>query len=73
VNTSGARPARAREPKRGSSWTKLRGEALRLGVVLGILLAIDVMTGKPFWVQWPALGIGAFLAFKAVPLLGRSE
>lgn len=70
------RPARnpERQPKRGArSWTRLRGEALRLGVILVVLLVIDVATGTPFWVQWPALGIGAYLALKAVPLIGRSD
>lgn len=71
--TRGARLARSPESARGPSWRKLRAEAMRLGVIVAILLAIDVMTGSPFWVQWPALGIGAYLAFKAVPLIGRSE
>lgn len=54
-------------------WRRFKGEALRLGVVLAVLLAIDAMTGMPFWAQWPALGIGAYLAFRAVPLIGRSD
>lgn len=77
VNTSGARPARAldrAETKPGArSWPRLRVEAMRLGVILIMLLVIDVATGTPFWVQWPALGIGVYLALKAVPLIGRSE
>lgn len=72
----GARPARAPErapAKRGPSWAKWKGRAMRLGVVLGVLLTIDVMTGTPFWAQWPALGIGAYLAFSALPLIGKSD
>lgn len=72
----GARPARAPErasPKRGRSWAKWKGQAMRLGVVLGVLLTIDVMTGTPFWAQWPALGMGAYLAFSALPLIGKSD
>jgi adenylate cyclase len=71
-----ARPARATDwtmEKRGRSWARWKGQALRLGVVLGVLLAIDVMTGTPFWAQWPALGIGAYLAFSALPLIGKAE
>jgi len=70
----GARSARAPETKPGArSWPRLRVEAMRLGVILIMLLVIDVATGTPFWVQWPALGIGVYLALKAVPLIGRSE
>lgn len=64
----------ARTPaKSGPSWAKWRVQAMQFGVVLAILLTVDVMTGSPFWVQWPALGMGAFLAFKAVPLIGRDD
>ena len=72
----GVRPARAPEraaAKRGPSWAKWKGRAMRLGVVLGVLLTIDVMTGTPFWAQWPALGMGAYLAFSALPLIGKSD
>jgi len=75
-----ARPARAPERapqgngKKGPlTWARLRGEAMRLGVVFAILLTIDVMTGSGFWVQWPALGMSAYLAFKALPLIGRTD
>jgi adenylate cyclase len=75
--TRSARPARApdRPPTKGGarSWPQFRVEAMRLGVILVMLLVIDVATGTPFWVQWPALGIGAYLALKAVPLIGRSD
>jgi adenylate cyclase len=75
--TRGARPARAptRESatRGGWSWARLKGEAMRLGVILVVLLVIDVATGTPFWVQWPALGIGAYLALKAAPLIGGTN
>jgi adenylate cyclase len=66
-------PERPAAKKGGASWSRLRGEAMRLGVILVILLVIDLMTGSQFWVQWPALGIGAYLALKAVPLIGRTH
>jgi adenylate cyclase len=72
-----ARHARAAErsvAKGGRrSWSRLRGEALRLGVILMVLLAINLLTEGPFWVQWPALGMGAYLALRALPLIGRSD
>lgn len=75
--TRSARPARAPERTQtkggASTWPRLRVEAMRLGVILIMLLVIDVATGTPFWVQWPALGIGVYLALKAVPLIGRSD
>jgi adenylate cyclase len=75
--TRGVRPARAPErataKSGGRSWAQLRGEAMRLGVILVVLLVINLATGSQFWVQWPALGIGAYLALKAVPLIGRSN
>ena len=27
-------------------------------LILGMLFVINLMTGGPWWVQWPALGIG---------------
>jgi adenylate cyclase len=59
--------------KRRPSWSGLIGQAQRFGAILAILLVIDVATGDPFWVQWPALGIAIFLAFRAVPLIGRTD
>lgn len=72
----GARPARANDrgsPKGALSWARWRNEAMRMGIIFAVLLVIDVMTGTPFWAQWPALGMGAYLAFKALPMIGRSE
>lgn len=45
-------------------------------LILAFLFLINVMTGGPWWVQWPALGIGIAWVFsllrvlKAVVLLG---
>ncbi len=45
-------------------------------VILAFLFLINVMTGGPWWVQWPALGIGIAWFFsllrvlKAVVILG---
>lgn len=66
-------PERAGKKSGGRSWARLRGEAMRLGVILAVLLVIDLATGANFWVQWPALGIGAYLALKAAPLVGRTD
>jgi adenylate cyclase len=72
-----ARSARAPERDTGkkprTTWPRLRGEALRLGVILVVLIVINVATGSAPWVQWPALGMGIYLALKAVPLIGRTD
>ena len=45
-------------------------------IILAFLFLINWMTGGPWWVQWPALGIGIAWVFsllrvmKAVVLLG---
>jgi adenylate cyclase len=67
------RPARAVDKTGRRSWSRLGGEALRLGVILAVLLAINLLTEGPLWVQWPALGMGAYLALRALPLIGRSD
>jgi adenylate cyclase len=66
-------PERDTGKKPRTTWPRLRGEALRLGVILVVLIVINVATGSAPWVQWPALGMGIYLALKAVPLIGRSD
>jgi hypothetical protein len=45
-------------------------------LILAFLFVINVMTGGPWWVQWPALGIGIawvlslFRVLRAVVVLG---
>jgi hypothetical protein len=45
-------------------------------LILAFLFVINVMTGGPWWVQWPALGIGIvwvlslFRVVRAVVVLG---
>ena len=72
-----SRPARAPDraiaPRGIRSWARWKGQAMRLGVVLAVLLTIDIVTGTPFWAQWPALGMGAYLAFSALPLIGKTD
>jgi len=46
-------------------------EARRLLIILAFLLVLDVMTGGGFWVQWPALGMGLWLALRSGPLFER--
>ncbi len=74
----GVRAARA--PERGGkaakpreSWSRLFGSAQRYAAILAILAVIDIATGEGFWVQWPALGMGLLLAFRAVSLIGRTD
>jgi len=38
-----------------------------------ILAALDFATGEGWWVQWPALGLALLLAFRAAPLIGRTD
>ncbi len=70
----------ARTPERGGkaakpreSWSRLFGSAQRYAAILAILAVIDIATGEGFWVQWPALGMGLLLAFRAVSLIGRTD
>lgn len=66
-----AAPKKRSKPSRG--WAPVIGHAQRFGVILAVLLVINLMTGLPFWVQWPALGMGLFLVFRALPLIGRHD
>lgn len=72
-DTRGARPARSQDSatKGKDSWRRWRGQTLRLGAILVILAVINLATGAVWWVQWPALGMTIYLAFRAVPLIGR--
>lgn len=47
-------------------------QAARLGLILAALFAIDAMTGGAWWVQWPAIGMALWLAFRSGPLFERS-
>ena len=47
-------------------------QAARLGLILAALFVIDLMTGGPWWVQWPAIGMALWLAFRSGPLFERS-
>lgn len=47
--------------------------AMRLGLIWLALLALNLMTGPPYWVQWPALGIALYLALRSGPLFERSR
>jgi adenylate cyclase len=73
------KPRVARAPERDTgkkpktTWPRLRGEAMRLGVILAALVVINLATGSSLWVHWPALGMGLYLALKAVPLIGRTD
>jgi hypothetical protein len=38
-------------------------------IILAILVLINWMTGGPWWVQWPALGIGIAWVFSLLRVL----
>lgn len=70
--------AAARAPERSSKKprrTKAQfiASAMRLGLILVVLLAIDFMTGDAWWVQWPALGMALWLAFNSRPLFEHTD
>jgi adenylate cyclase len=73
---SKARPARTTErasTRKGDPRSRFFALAARMGAVVAVLVIIDWMTGGAWWVQWPALGIGLFLALRSGPLFERSE
>lgn len=45
--------------------------AKRWGIILAFLLVLDLMTGDGFWVQWPTLFIGLWLALRSGPMFER--
>jgi adenylate cyclase len=47
--------------------------AFRLGVIWLALLGVNIFSGPPYWVQWPALGMVLYLALRSGPLFERSE
>jgi adenylate cyclase len=47
--------------------------AMRLGLILAVLFVLDFMTAGGWWVQWPALGMALWLAFRSAPLFERHE
>lgn len=64
------RAARAAPQSEGKA--KFFARAGRLGAILAALAVVDVMTGEGWWVQWPAVGMVLWLAFKSGPLFERS-
>jgi adenylate cyclase len=58
--------------QRGSPRARFISSARRSAVILAALLAIDLMTGDGFWVQWPALGIALWLGLRSGPFFERS-
>lgn len=57
----------------GSKRARWIAEARRLAIILAFLLVLDLMTGDGFWVQWPALGIGLWLALRSGPMFEHSS
>jgi adenylate cyclase len=64
-----ARPAKQNADKK-ARFIKSAG---RLGVIWLALLALNVMTGPPYWVQWPAIGIVLYLALRSGSLFERTK
>jgi adenylate cyclase len=63
---TGAKPkSRKASATPGSRRARFIAGARRWGVILAVLLAIDLMTGDGFWVQWPALGVALFLGLRS--------
>jgi len=70
---SGARTIRsANQGAGGGSKSRFLALAARLGVILLVLFVIDLITGGPWWVHWPALGFVLYLVFRSGPLFERS-
>src|SRR5262249_58993928 len=67
-----AKPPRARSGK-GDKKARFYASAMRLGVIWLVLVGVNVFTGPPYWVQWPALGFALYLALRSGPLFERSE
>jgi adenylate cyclase len=70
-----AAPNKGRRPGRSISEKRARfiSSAQRLGVILAVLAVLDLATGEGWWVQWPALGIALWLAFRSGPMFERAD
>ena len=66
-----AKKEHGRKAAPGSKKARYIAEARRLAIILAFLLVLDLMTGDGFWVQWPALGIGLWLALRSGPMFER--
>ncbi|MBC8240606.1 MAG: adenylate/guanylate cyclase domain-containing protein [Alphaproteobacteria bacterium] len=40
-----------------------------LGAIWALVVAVDLITGEPFWAHWPGIAMAALVALEAVPLL----
>lgn len=67
-----ARPARASAAPASGRKARFLASAQRWGMILAVLFVIDFMTGDEWWVQWPAVGIALWLAFRSGPLFERT-
>ncbi len=73
TRTTRAAERTSSKAKPRNSWSMLIGSAQRYAAILAILVVLNLVFGEPYWVQWPALGLGLLLAFRAVPLIGRRD
>ena len=64
--------ARSVRPAPSEGKAQFFARAGRLGLILAALFTVDWMTGGGWWVQWPAIGMALWLAFKSGPLFERS-
>lgn len=74
AGASTARKPQAKDrPSRRDPKARFFSSLMTLGVVLVFLFILDAMTGGAWWVQWPALGIGLYLALRSRVLFERGE
>ncbi len=52
----------------GDLQARVLRNARSAGIISAALLVIDLTTGAPFWMHWPALAFATFIALRAVPL-----
>jgi adenylate cyclase len=65
--------SKKRKASPGSRRARWISSAQRWSVILAVLLVLDLMTGDGFWVQWPALGVALFLAFRSGALFDHAD
>jgi len=65
--------AESAAPRRRDRKARFFAMAMRLVLVLAVLFVIDWMTGGAWWVQWPALGVALYLAWRSGPLFEQTS
>ena len=71
-----ARPSRTPEraiPDPGDLRERVIRHATLLGAIWAALLAVDLVTGEPFWAHWPGIAMTVLMALEAAPLFVRGR